>query len=329
MSPIDPSLDPFPEMSGVSTHPLADRESLVNLEQFCSLPEPPADFGAFLEALPDIYAGTELKALVDRIVAAKVGGHPVALALGAHVLKVGLAPLVIDLMRRGVVDHVAMNSAGAIHDFEIAVAGETSEDVATELPRGRFGFAEETGAGLARAVALGLEPAEGGAAGFGVGVGRLLIEEEAPHREHSVCAEAVRLGVTTSVHACLGADIVHMHPDCDPAAIGLASYLDFRRVCGFVHGMGAGVWINVGCAVVLPEVYLKAVSVALNLGAHLDECTTANLDMIRQYRAETNVVRRPPGRGISIIGQHEVLLPILRAALIARLAEAGWEGERG
>lgn len=329
MSPIDPSLDPFPEMSGVSTHPLADRESLVNLEQFCSLPEPPADFGAFLEALPDIYAGTELKALVDRIVAAKVGGHPVALALGAHVLKVGLAPLVIDLMRRGVVDHVAMNSAGAIHDFEIAVAGETSEDVAKELPRGRFGFAEETGAGLARAVALGLEPAEGGAAGFGVGVGRLLIEEEAPHREHSVCAEAVRLGVTTSVHACLGADIVHMHPDCDPAAIGLASYLDFRRVCGFVHGMGAGVWINVGCAVVLPEVYLKAVSVALNLGAHLDECTTANLDMIRQYRAETNVVRRPPGRGISIIGQHEVLLPILRAALIARLAEAGWEGERG
>lgn len=329
MSPIDPSLDPFPEMSGVSTHPLADRESLVNLEQFCSLPEPPADFGAFLEALPDIYAGTELKALVDRIVAAKVGGHPVALALGAHVLKVGLAPLVIDLMRRGVVDHVAMNSAGAIHDFEIAVAGETSEDVAKELPLGRFGFAEETGAGLARAVALGLEPAEGGAAGFGVGVGRLLIEEEAPHREHSVCAEAVRLGVTTSVHACLGADIVHMHPDCDPAAIGLASYLDFRRVCGFVHGMGAGVWINVGCAVVLPEVYLKAVSVALNLGAHLDECTTANLDMIRQYRAETNVVRRPPGRGISIIGQHEVLLPILRAALIARLAEAGWEGERG
>jgi len=326
MNPIDPSLDPFPEMNGVKTYPLEDRESLVSLEQFCSVPEPPKDFGAFIDALPDIYAGTELKDLIERVVVAKMGGHPVALALGAHVLKVGLAPLVIDLMRRGVVDHVAMNSAGAIHDFEIAVCGRTSEDVAVELPRGRFGFAEETGAGLARAVARGLEPGEGEEAGFGVGVGRLLIEEDAPHREHSVCAEAVRLGVSTSVHACLGADIVHMHPDCDPAAIGLASHLDFRRVCRFVHGMGAGAWINVGCAVVLPEVFLKAVSVALNLGADLEDSTTANLDMIRQYRAETNVVRRPPGRGISIIGQHEVLLPLLRAALLARLTEAGWSG---
>ena len=328
MNPIDPKLDPFPLMNDVATYPLEERESLVTLEQFCTVSEPPADFGKFLDDLPDIYAGTELKALVERVVAAKVGGHPVALALGAHVLKVGLAPLIIDLMRRGIVNHIAMNSAGTIHDFEIAVCGRTSEDVAVELPRGRFGFAEETGAGLARAVARGLAPREGEEAGFGVGVGRLLIEEEAPHREHSVCAEAVRLGVSTSVHACLGTDIVHMHPDCDAAAIGLASHLDFRRVCGFVHGIGAGVWVNVGSAVVLPEVFLKAVSVALNLGADLEMCTTANLDMIRQYRAETNVVRRPPGRGISIIGQHEVLLPILRAALITRLAEAGWEGRK-
>ena len=327
MSPIDPKLDPFPLMNGVSTHPLEDRDSLVSLEQFCRVPEPDAGFSDFFEALPDILAGAQLKELVDRIVAAKTGGHPVALALGAHVLKVGLAPLVIDLMRRGIVDHVAMNSAGTIHDFEIAVCGRTSEDVAVELPRGRFGFAEETGAGLARAVARGLAPLEGEAAGFGLGVGRLLIEEEAPHREHSVCAEAVRLGISTSVHACIGTDIVHMHPDCDPAAIGLASHLDFRRVCGFVHGMAGGVWINVGSAVVLPEVFLKAVSVALNLGADLESSTTANLDMIRQYRAETNVVRRPPGRGLSIIGQHEVLLPVLRAALLARLSEAGWEAE--
>ena len=314
------------DLSGTHTYPLASRTSKTRIEDFARSVKRGSSFKDWFESLPEILGAKDLRRVVQAVVDARTHERGNIWGLGAHVIKTGVSPVLIELMRRGFVSAVALNGAGIIHDFEIAVCGRTSVDVAVELPRGRFGFAEETGAGLARAVARGLDPGEGEDAGFGVGVGRLLIEEDAPHREHSVCAEAVRLGVTTSVHACLGADIVHMHPACDPEAIGLASYLDFRRVCRFVHGMGAGAWINVGCAVVLPEVYLKAVSVALNLGANLEDSTTANLDMIRQYRAETNVVRRPPGRGISIIGQHEVLLPVLRAALLARLAEAGWEG---
>jgi len=308
-------------MGEVRTYPLESRRSLVRVEDFCEVPEPDPGFATFFDSLPDIYAGTLLKELVERIVAAKQAGRPVAVALGAHVLKVGLAPLLIDLMKRGVIDHVAMNGAGAIHDFEIATVGRTSEDVAEQLPRGEFGFADETGAGLARAAGLGRE------IGFGRGVGRLLLEQAAPHADVSVCAQAARLGIGCTVHVSIGSDIVHMHPAADGAAIGEASLIDFRHVCRLVAELDGGVWINIGCAVVLPEVFLKAVSVAINLGHSLDAMTTANLDMLRQYRAETNVVSRPPGRGISILGQHEILLPLLRMALLAKLEAAGWKNE--
>lgn len=326
MSALDPELDPFPQMAEVSTYPLADRRSLVRAEDFCAVPEPLEGFERFIDSLPDIYAGTWLKELVERIVVARLAGRPVAVALGAHVLKVGLAPLLIDLMRRGVIDHVAMNGAGAIHDFEIAACGRTSEDVAEQLPRGEFGFADETGVALAQAAERGCKPGAGEEAGFGRGLGHLLAESDAPHRDLSVCAEAVRLGIGVTVHVSLGSDIVHMHPAADGAHIGQASMIDFRHLCRVVHGLNGGVWINVGCAVVLPEAFLKAVSVAINLGADLSDMTTANLDMLRQYRAETNVVQRPPGRGISILGQHEILLPLLRMAVLSKLAAAGWEG---
>jgi hypothetical protein len=227
-------------------------------------------------------------------------------------------------MRRGIVTHVAMNSAGAIHDFEIATFGCTSEDVAEQLPRGRFGFCEETGQGLAEAAQRGADPADA-TGGFGRALGALLIERQAAHRGLSVSAEAVRLGLGITLHACIGADIVHMHPAADGAALGEATMRDFRHVCALVHDLDGGVWVNVGCAVVLPEVFLKAVSVAINLGADLSGMTTANLDMIRQYRAETNVVRRPPGDGLTLIGQHELLLPLLRMALLARLDGKGFE----
>lgn len=326
--PPEPGTDPFPPMRNVRTYPLASRPSLVDLSAFCRTPEPFPEFARFYDSLPEIYAGKHFKELVGRIVAAKTAGRPVALALGAHVLKVGLAPLVIDLMRRGVVDHVALNSAGAIHDFEIATVGRTSEDVAAQLPLGNFGFADETGRGLAEAAERGCRPKPGDEAGLGRGLGRMLLERQAPHVALSVCAEAVRLKIGVTAHAALGADIVHMHPACDGARIGEAALHDFRHVCRFVHGMQGGVWINVGCAVVLPEIFLKAVSVALNLGAKLDDITTANFDMLRQYRAETNVVQRPPGRGISILGQHELMLPLLRMALLCKLDEAGWKGKR-
>lgn len=312
---------PFPPMKSVRTYPLASRESLVHVRDFCSVPEPLPNFDEFVDSLPDIYAGIHFKALVASIVQAKNGGKKIGVALGAHVLKCGLAPLLIDLMRRGVIDHVAMNSAGAIHDFEIAVHGETSESVDTQLPAGEFGFSDDTGAGIALAAKRGIEVKEGEAIGFGLGLGRHLLERKAKHADLSVSAEAVRLGIGITVHAVIGADIVHMHPDCDGATLGAASLADFQHVCAFVHDLDGGVWLNLGSAVVMPEVFLKAVSVALNLGQKLDNMTTGNLDMIRQYRAETNVVRRPPGNGYTIIGQHELLLPLLRNAVLSKLGK--------
>jgi hypothetical protein len=326
---MKPEHDPFPAMRDVRVYPLAERPSLVKVEDFCEVPEPLADFDGFIDSLPDIYAGTQFKDLVERIVAAKLAGKPVAVALGAHVLKVGLAPLLIDLIHRGVIDLVSMNGAGAIHDFEIGTAGVTSEAVDTQLPAGLFGFADETGLGLAEAAERGCNPPAGQKAGFGNGLGNMLLERDVPHVDNCLSAQAIKHGLDVTVHGCLGADIVHMHPAANGAHIGEASMIDFRHVCRFVHDeLDGGVWINVGCAVVLPEVFLKAVSVAINLGASLENMTTANLDMLRQYRAETNVVRRPPGRGISITGQHELLLPLLRTAVLAKLAKAGWTSPR-
>lgn len=315
-------------MRDVSLYPLDSRESLVTTRDFCSVPEPVAGFEGFVDALPDIYAGTHFKDLVNRIVAARLAGKPVAFAMGAHVLKVGLAPLLIDLMERGVITHVALNSAGAIHDFEIATAGHTSERVDTQLPAGKFGFADETGRGIAEGARRGVHPGVGEEAGFGRGLGRNLIDL-APKNVHlSVPANAVRLGVGVTCHVSIGADIVHMHPACDGADLGAAALADFQHVCRTVSELGSppgkgagpgGVWLNVGCAVILPEIFLKAVSVAINLGYDLENITTGNLDMIRQYRAETNVVRRPPGTGITLVGQHELLLPLLRMAVLSKL----------
>jgi hypothetical protein len=328
-----PDRHPFPPMRGVALYPLATRPCLVTTDDFCQVPEPLPGFDTFVDALPDIYAGTHFKELVARIVAACAARKPVVMAMGAHVLKVGLAPLVNDLMRRGVVTHVALNSAGAIHDFEIATIGRTSENVDTQLPLGKFGFADETGLGIAEAARRGAHPGPGEEVGFGRGLGRLLLERAPPHVALSVPATAVQLGLGVTCHVAIGADIVHMHPACDGADLGAAALADFHHVCkvvselgadgpglpGAAGGPGGGVWLNIGAAVLLPEVFLKAVSVALNLGHDLSAMTTANLDMLRQYRAETNVVRRPPGKGITLIGQHELLLPLLRMAVLSKL----------
>ena len=320
------SKHPFPQMRDLELYPLEDRESLVEVGDFCQVPEPVPGFEGFVDSLPDIYAGTDFKTLVGRIIRARKAGKPVVMAMGAHVLKVGLAPLIIDLMERGVVTHVALNSAGAIHDFEIAPAGKTSERVDTQLPAGQFGFAEETGLGLAEAARRGAAPGEGEEPGLGRGLGRMLIERAPEHLALSVPATAVRLGLGVTCHPSIGADIVHMHPACDGAELGAAALADFHHVCRTVSELAAdpgsdagGVWLNVGCAVILPEVFLKAVSVAINLGVDLQGMTTGNLDMIRQYRAETNVVRRPPGDGFTLVGQHELLLPLLRMAIISKL----------
>lgn len=321
MNGADPH--PFPAMRGVKLEPLAERPSLVSIEDFCSVPDPLPGFSSFVDSLPDIYAGTTFKRLVAGIVTARRAGRPVVFAMGAHVLKVGLAPLIIDLMRRGIITDVVLNSAGAIHDYELATVGRTSEDVDTQLPAGKFGFARETGEALARAAKRGAHPPDGEAVGFGRALGNELLDAGAPHADLSVPAEAVRLGLGVTCHPAIGADIVHMHPACDGADLGAAAMADFQHVCARVADLNGGVWVNVGCAVILPEVFLKAVSVAINLGKNLDQMMTANLDMIRQYRAETNVVRRPPGEGLSLIGQHELLLPLLRMAIVSAMEETG------
>lgn len=315
-----PTPHPFEAMKGVHLYPLAERESLVTTQDFCQVPDPLPGFAGFVDALPDIYAGTHFKQLIERVVAARRNHKPVVMAMGAHVLKVGLAPLVIDLMERGVVTDVALNSAGAIHDFEIATVGRTSERVDTQLPKGEFGFAAETGEAIAAAAHRGAHPPEGETVGFGRALGRNLLDAKAPNVHLSVPAAAVRLGLGVTCHVSVGADIVHMHPACDGADLGAAALADFQHVCKLVTELDGGVWINVGCAVILPEIFLKAVSVAINLGHDLSQMTTANLDMIRQYRAETNVVRRPPGLGLTLVGQHELLLPLFRMAALAKLA---------
>src|SRR5205823_9096989 len=277
----------------------------------------PADVrvGAFVDSLPDILAAADFKAIVRAIVAAKEHDGGVVWGLGAHVIKTGLGPVVIDLMERGFVSAIATNGAAVIHDFETALVGATSEDVDETLGPGRFGMAEETGRLLNAAIADGV------AAGRGIGqaVTRFLGEKQPQFARASVLAAAARLQVPVTVHVAIGTDIIHMHPAASGAALGEGSLRDFRYFVSNVARLDAGVYINCGSAVVLPEVFLKAVALARNRGIALAELTTVNLDFVRQYRPLTNVVARPTartGRGYSLVGHHEILIPLLAAALV-------------
>jgi hypothetical protein len=304
------------DLSGVRTHPLAERKSKVALADFARPLPPGASLADFLGSLPRILAGAALRELAAEMRRARERDRPLLWGLGAHVLKVGLSPLLIDLMERGFVTGLAMNGAGIVHDFELAVAGHTSEDVAESLGSGAFGMARETGEEINRAIG------EGDRQGLGMGaaLGRYLLRRRPPHLEVSLLAAASRLGVPATVHVAIGTDIIHMHPACDPAALGRTTHLDFRTFAALVARLGGGgVYLNVGSAVLLPEVFLKAVTLARNLGHELSDFATANLDFIQSYRPSTNVVQRPTrgsGRGYSLTGHHEILVPLLAAALI-------------
>jgi hypothetical protein len=304
------------DLAGVRTYPLAERTSKVTLADFARPHRAGASLTAFLEGLPRILAAETLRALVADVRRARDAGRPVLWGIGAHVLKVGLSPVILDLMERGFVTGLAMNGAGIVHDFELAVAGQTSEEVADGLPSGEFGMARETGEEINRAVTQG--DADG--LGLGAAVGRYLEGRRPPHLAVSLLAAAHRLGLPATVHVAVGTDIVHMHPQCDPAAMGRATHLDFRIFAGQVARLGGGgVYLNVGSAVLLPEVFLKAVTLARNLGHDLSDFATANLDFIQSYRPSTNVVQRPTrgvGRGYSLTGHHELLVPLLAAALV-------------
>jgi hypothetical protein len=304
------------DLSALRLMPIGKRQHKVRLEDLAVPAAPEADLAEFVESLPSTPVTSALRELAIAIAQAARKDAPVVIAFGGHVIKCGLGPVVIDLMERGFVTAIATHGAGAIHDLELAFHGETSEDPALSMRDGLFGMVEETPAYLNDAARLGRHR------GLGQAIGDLINEDpkDFPHADQSVLAAASRLDCTATVHVALGTDTWHMHPEADGAAIGEASLLDFRKLCSVVADMAEGVWLNVGSAVILPEVFMKAYTVACNLGAKLDKMVTANLDQIQHYRPRQNVLARPTQRGVAITGQHEVLLPLLRHLVLLEAA---------
>jgi hypothetical protein len=303
----------------VSTYPIAERKNKVNAAMFGKPMDGSENVPGFISKLPHILAADGLRNLIRAILYARSSNKPVIWGLGGHVLKVGLGPVINDLMQCGLVSGVAMNGSAAIHDFEIALAGATSEDVEEQIRGGRFGMARETAEYMNAAVA---EAAAGGI-GMGEGLGRWIAAEtgkaEFRHRSISILAQAYSQKIPVTVHVAVGTDIIHAHSQTSGHDLGSASYRDFRLFCSMARELdGGGVYLNIGSAVVLPEVFLKAVSVVRNLGHRLEEFTTANLDFIQHYRPTENVLKRPTqksGQAIALTGHHEIMVPLLAAAL--------------
>jgi hypothetical protein len=303
------------DLAGIKTYPLSSRNSKVTVDDFAEPLNAEPTLREFLDGLPNILAARELKELAALIRSAKSTGRGCIAGMGGHVIKTGVGPILIDLMKRGFISSFAMNGSAMIHDFEIAVAGATSEDVDSTLGSGAFGMAEETGRIINEATRAGA--ADG--IGLGEAIGRRLDSMGPAHADRSILLSAYRQAVPVTVHVAVGTDIVHIHPSADGAAIGSTTHYDFRLLCTLVRGMNdGGVYLNLGSAVILPEVFLKTVTVVRNLGHELKDFATANFDFIQQYRPLTNVVRRPvagSGRGFSFVGHHELMIPLLAAVI--------------
>jgi arginine dihydrolase ArgZ-like protein len=302
------------DLSDIRTYPLKSRKSKARVEDFGRPSSRDTSIDAFVDSLPDILAAADFKAVVRAIVEARRSNAGVLWGLGAHVIKTGLGPVLIDLMEQGFVSAIATNGAAIIHDFEVALVGATSEDVDEALGPGQFGMADETGRLLNAAIADGV------AAGLGIGqsVAAFLARKAPQHARSSVLVAADRLRIPVTVHVAMGTDIIHMHPNASGAAIGEGSLRDFRYFVSNVGRLERGVYLNCGSAVVLPEVFLKAVALVRNRGIPLAGLTTVNMDFVRSYRPQTNVVSRPTadtGRGYSLVGHHEIMIPLLAAAV--------------
>jgi hypothetical protein len=309
------------DLSKVRTISIRNRKSYVTPARFAVPFDARKDsFAQFAKSLPGFLAAEDLRAIVDDIVRARRRGAPVLLMMGAHVIKVGLAPLVIDLLRRKVVTAVAMNGAAAIHDVETALWGKTSEDVAANMLDGTFGMAEETGRFINGTLLQGYWESD---LGYGEALGRKILATRARHRAFSVLATCVRLKVPITVHAAIGTDIVHQQPTMDGAATGEMTFRDFQMLCETCKGLArGGVVLNIGSAVIMPEVFLKALTVARNLGAKARRFTTVVMDMNRHYRPTVNVQQRPTqngGRGYYLTGHHEIMVPLLAALVVSRM----------
>ena len=306
------------DLSKVKTYPVKQRFSKVQQSHVGKKLQKGARFRSFIRGLPNILAAQNLKEIAQRVARAHRRGKTVLLGMGAHSIKVGLSPLIIDFMERGIISTVAMNGAGIIHDFEIAYMGETSEDVAASLKNGSFGMAKETGAFLNHAITKGYDRQQG----IGQAVGEAILYSRLPHQRLSILAAGARLGIPITVHVGIGTDIIHMHPEADGKALGEGSLKDFHALASVVATLRDGIFLNLGSAVILPEVFLKALNLARNLGHPVRNLTTVNLDFLPHYRPLTNVVSRPTlesGKGYHLTGHLEIMVPLLFAAILEDL----------
>ncbi len=302
------------DLAAARPYPIEERENLVSVGGFGRPIPPEASVAEFLRSLPDFLGARALLDLAAAIARARRRGRGVVFAMGGHVVKVGCGPLVADLIEREIVTAAAVNGAFAIHDYEIALRGETSEDVARSIRDGSFGWARETAEAFARAARRGAEE--------GIGLGRALglAALDLPNAKESVLATCARLGVPCTVHVAIGTDTVHIHPGLSGADLGEATHLDFRIAAAVVADLDGGVWVNIGSAVIMPEVFLKLVSIARNIGRPLEDVIAANMDMMRHYRTSANVIGRPVRQGLEVTGHHEILIPLLRVAALDAMA---------
>jgi hypothetical protein len=314
-------------LEAVRTYPLSRRPSKVAIKDLGSPWQPGRPMAAWLETLPSVLAARALKEVVGHLVRCVISRKTVILAMGAHPVKVGLSPIIVEWMEKGILSGIAMNGAGIIHDAELAMVGHTSEDVDRDLEEGAFGAAEETGRFLNEAIKDGARREWG----LGRAVGAAISEAGFPYGRYSILGRAHELGVPVTVHVAIGADVIHFHPSAEGAAIGKTSHMDFRLFARLVSGLEGGVHINLGSAVVLPEVFLKALSLVRNLGYKVRDLVTVNMDFTRHYRSLLNVVERPVragGKGYNLIGHHEIMFPLLAACLAERLAAERFVSEK-
>ena len=307
------------DMASVTTYPLQDRINKVSVNDFATLADSETDLSPFLESLPKILKGQDFLELIDKIVTAYQRKKPVIVMMGGHVIKCGLSPLLIALAREGIITSFAFNGASSIHDFEIALIGETSEDVSEYLQTGKFGMWEETGKLMNEAI----QHAADTGIGMGEALGKKLITLDAPYNTYSLLAAGIQYDFPITVHVAIGTDIIHQHPSANGAAIGEASFTDFRLLTELVTQLeDGGVVLNFGSAVILPEVFLKALTIARNLGHTVSHFTAADFDMNQQYRPVENVVKRPTemgGKGYTFTGHHELMIPLLVQAIKSHL----------
>ncbi|MCE5195332.1 MAG: deoxyhypusine synthase family protein [Nitrospiraceae bacterium] len=302
----------------IRTYPLTKRKSKVELASTAKPHKKGRSFKNFIDEMPDILAAKDLRSIVTAIIKAKKNKKPVILGMGAHPIKVGLSSVIIDLMEKHIITAVATNGACIVHDFELSYTGKTSEDVAAELATGRFGMAKETGEFINKAIMDGVKK------GYGIGrsIGEMIYKNKFRFSDKSIFATAYRLGIPASVHVAVGTDIVHMHPNADGSAIGEGSLRDFRLLASVVSDLEGGVYINLGSAVILPEVFLKALTIARNLGNRVENITTVNMDFIQHYRPGQNVLKRPTinkGSCYALTGHHEIMFPLLAATVIENI----------